>query len=84
MNDNLVAKQTRVRAAMAATGLTAKKQQFGLVAICKAVQDLSLSEAAREPQSAASAASTPRNVTFRFDTGATHHFSSTDVPLDNV
>ena len=35
-NANLVAKQTRVRAAMVATGLTAKEQQFGMVAICKA------------------------------------------------
>jgi hypothetical protein len=83
-NADLVAKQTRVRAAMAASGLTSKEQQFGMVAICQVVQDMSLSETASEPQTAASAASTPRTVTFRFDTGATHHFSSTDVKLDNV
>ena len=83
----LEAKQVRVKEAMVAGGLTDKCQQYGMVAICKDFDKVTICD---EEQTAASAkvnlkqnVSHPK-VVFRFDTGATHHFSNTSVAIDDI
>jgi hypothetical protein len=81
-----------VKAAMAAQGLTSKEQMFGMVAICNdgtepayGMVTICNEVAGGEDQEAAAAQSkqSPK-VRFRFDTGATHHFSNTSVAVDDI
>ena len=76
-----------MKEAMVAGGLTDKCQQYGMVAICKDLGKVTICD---EEQTAASANVNPKQnvshplVVFRFDTGATHHFSNTSVAVDDI
>ena len=90
-NAALLAKRTKIKENMVAAGLTDKCQQFGMVAICedatKPSSEMVIIDC--EDQAAASAQANSAQedrsmVRFRFDTGATHHFSNTNVAVDDV